>query len=227
MALIKCPECGREISDKAGACPGCGCPASEFKTICKSIVDQEDGNVNTEPKEPKCPYCSSRDIDEEGYCNECGMKISVYSENSAKKKSAVVDFDRIADELFEKYPFEQVKAIKELREKTGLDLKTARDMMYIRYRGKTATELERDRKLEAKEKRRRANENLRTSLNTLANLTAKDKTARCPKCGSTSITYIQKKSGFFGVEIMDGVFAGSSSSKGRCKCLKCGKEWKK
>lgn len=25
MALIKCPECGKEISDKAGACPHCGC----------------------------------------------------------------------------------------------------------------------------------------------------------------------------------------------------------
>lgn len=30
MALFKCPECGREISDKADCCPGCGCPASEF-----------------------------------------------------------------------------------------------------------------------------------------------------------------------------------------------------
>jgi len=26
MALIRCPECGREISDKATACPGCGYP---------------------------------------------------------------------------------------------------------------------------------------------------------------------------------------------------------
>lgn len=26
MALIKCPECGKEISDKAGNCPHCGCP---------------------------------------------------------------------------------------------------------------------------------------------------------------------------------------------------------
>lgn len=26
MALIKCPECGREISDTASACPGCGAP---------------------------------------------------------------------------------------------------------------------------------------------------------------------------------------------------------
>lgn len=28
MALIKCSECGREISDRAEACPGCGAPVS-------------------------------------------------------------------------------------------------------------------------------------------------------------------------------------------------------
>lgn len=28
MALIQCPECKREISDKASFCPGCGCPIS-------------------------------------------------------------------------------------------------------------------------------------------------------------------------------------------------------
>lgn len=28
MALIKCPECGKEISDKAVACINCGCPVS-------------------------------------------------------------------------------------------------------------------------------------------------------------------------------------------------------
>ena len=26
MALIKCSECGAEISDKATECPKCGCP---------------------------------------------------------------------------------------------------------------------------------------------------------------------------------------------------------
>lgn len=26
MALMKCPECTREVSDKATACPGCGHP---------------------------------------------------------------------------------------------------------------------------------------------------------------------------------------------------------
>lgn len=26
MAIIKCPECGKEISDKATSCPNCGFP---------------------------------------------------------------------------------------------------------------------------------------------------------------------------------------------------------
>ena len=30
MALIKCPECGKEVSDKAQSCPNCGCPLSEM-----------------------------------------------------------------------------------------------------------------------------------------------------------------------------------------------------
>lgn len=31
MALIKCSECGKEMSDKAVACPHCGCPISAMK----------------------------------------------------------------------------------------------------------------------------------------------------------------------------------------------------
>lgn len=30
MALITCPECGKEFSDKAPACPNCGCPIEEI-----------------------------------------------------------------------------------------------------------------------------------------------------------------------------------------------------
>jgi len=28
--LITCPECGAKVSDKAAACPNCGCPREEF-----------------------------------------------------------------------------------------------------------------------------------------------------------------------------------------------------
>lgn len=32
MALITCPDCGKQVSDKAPACPNCGCPISIPKT---------------------------------------------------------------------------------------------------------------------------------------------------------------------------------------------------
>ena len=32
MAIIKCPECSKEISDKAKSCPNCGCPLEEIVT---------------------------------------------------------------------------------------------------------------------------------------------------------------------------------------------------
>lgn len=30
MALIICPECGKQVSDKAAACPNCGCPITNY-----------------------------------------------------------------------------------------------------------------------------------------------------------------------------------------------------
>ena len=32
MALIDCEECGRQVSDKATACPNCGAPIGEIDT---------------------------------------------------------------------------------------------------------------------------------------------------------------------------------------------------
>ena len=40
MALIKCPECGKEISDKATVCPNCGYPITTEPTI-DSDADEE------------------------------------------------------------------------------------------------------------------------------------------------------------------------------------------
>lgn len=42
MALIKCPECGKEISDKASSCPNCGCPIEIQKTeVVNNISEQQ------------------------------------------------------------------------------------------------------------------------------------------------------------------------------------------
>ena len=40
MALIKCKECGHEVSDKASACPNCGCPIDSVETYQEQIDEE-------------------------------------------------------------------------------------------------------------------------------------------------------------------------------------------
>ena len=42
MALIVCTECGKEFSDKAAACPNCGCPTEEVKAVLSKGVANTD-----------------------------------------------------------------------------------------------------------------------------------------------------------------------------------------
>lgn len=59
MAMIKCPDCGREISDKAAACVGCGCPVTQ-------------STIAAETREADKPEV----VLMKGLCNKCG-KFSV------------------------------------------------------------------------------------------------------------------------------------------------------
>jgi hypothetical protein len=43
MAIIKCNECGKDVSDKAKNCPNCGCPI-DTKMYCPVC-----GSSNVEP----------------------------------------------------------------------------------------------------------------------------------------------------------------------------------
>ena len=71
MALIKCPECGKKVSDKANACIHCGYPLNEqkedFHIIENSYLDEDTvidnihkiaDNVlkSMEEKEPHSPF---------------------------------------------------------------------------------------------------------------------------------------------------------------------------
>lgn len=41
MAMIKCPECGKEISDRASNCPGCGYPIENQKIqVSSNVLEQ-------------------------------------------------------------------------------------------------------------------------------------------------------------------------------------------
>lgn len=53
MALIKCPECGREVSDKAAYCPNCGYPVDLIMTDSDSVgsvIDTANSTKSTDGK---------------------------------------------------------------------------------------------------------------------------------------------------------------------------------
>lgn len=54
MALINCPECEKEISDKAISCPNCGVPLNENKPIFIEKTDNEEYLC--------CPKCMSKEL---------------------------------------------------------------------------------------------------------------------------------------------------------------------
>lgn len=55
MALIKCRECGKEISDKASTCVNCGCP------ILKELV---------------CSECGYKLNENDKICKKCGCPVN-------------------------------------------------------------------------------------------------------------------------------------------------------
>lgn len=87
MALINCPECGKEISNKVEKCIHCGYPLS---------LDDRFGKLPLEYNEP-CPKCNSINWDNickdtgRVLCNTCFKLISLSPEREqayfAKKKA--------------------------------------------------------------------------------------------------------------------------------------------
>lgn len=77
MALIKCPECGREISDTSRICIHCGYPLEE--ELNKNVADI------------KCPECGTEISDNTNVCTQCGYEIIKQNKlASDDKKEAIV-----------------------------------------------------------------------------------------------------------------------------------------
>ena len=46
MAVIRCPECGNSISDRAEKCPHCGLPASYFSSLSKNTPHMKEAGLD-------------------------------------------------------------------------------------------------------------------------------------------------------------------------------------
>lgn len=65
MALIKCPKCGRDVSENAESCPACGFPIASRK------IENEKHN---------CPECGCELDNNITICTNCGYNIEVKKE---------------------------------------------------------------------------------------------------------------------------------------------------
>ena len=52
MALIKCVDCGKELSDRANACPNCGCPIENSLVTENSSTVEKNEEIVVENKKP-------------------------------------------------------------------------------------------------------------------------------------------------------------------------------
>ena len=69
MALIKCSECGHEVSDKAQHCPNCGCPIEQKLT---------------------CGECGAELSADDVICPNCGNPIRTKKKNRMTKATMML-----------------------------------------------------------------------------------------------------------------------------------------
>lgn len=99
MAIIKCPECGQEMSASAACCPQCGMPmdvihsvlaqqaaaAAPVETPASNEVPQQQQNVAT----VRCPECGQEMNASAECCPKCGMPMDVIQSVLAQQPAAV------------------------------------------------------------------------------------------------------------------------------------------
>lgn len=66
MALIKCPECGKQISDKAGSCPNCGWKvqlnSKQRKSVSDTQINKKEDNLIPPSRDKKSFFASPKGI---------------------------------------------------------------------------------------------------------------------------------------------------------------------
>lgn len=63
MALVQCPDCGRQVSNRAKTCPDCACPIDEVLTEQRDAERRERVAKTREmvdEEEVDCPKCDAR-----------------------------------------------------------------------------------------------------------------------------------------------------------------------
>lgn len=79
MAMISCPNCGKQISDRAKACPGCG-----------YVLHKKEKAIEEQPKKIVCEECGTEITPDMEVCPNCGCPIEKSGTESTDKESSDV-----------------------------------------------------------------------------------------------------------------------------------------
>lgn len=81
--LINCPECNKEVSDKAEICPNCGYKLQKLEPIIKGVYCPSCLDCGIKTKIEYCPYCHVKYKDSiQGTCEE----VDNYTKNHPELK---------------------------------------------------------------------------------------------------------------------------------------------
>lgn len=257
MALIKCPECGKEISDKSKVCIHCGYPMEEIKPLEKptNIVEEEiepipewdsEDNIFLDCKDGKYIKIENGVMTVELWGNQrakdiihnfslqyygvsmgfnIGMSLLNVSQGfytgvfDVVTRKKLDDFNKFKDIMSKYNLFKDRSRFSEIYKQTDEERKIT-DVKREKYR-----QIERARAEEEEQQRmqRLASQQEKVYRNM----------AKCPRCGSTSLSYDTKKLSIGRTLVGDAiagapgaVLGGLSSKKGYAVCLNCGKKWK-
>lgn len=89
--LINCPECNKQISDKAEMCPNCGYKLQKPEPIIKGVYCPSCLDCGIKTKIEYCPYCHVKYKDSiQGTCDE----VDNYTKNHPElKRSPEFSYD--------------------------------------------------------------------------------------------------------------------------------------
>lgn len=72
MGLVKCPDCGKMVSNRVTACPNCGCPSEFFEEAEQETQVENVSEISEKREEPKQTKGTTRERLEETTLVKCG-----------------------------------------------------------------------------------------------------------------------------------------------------------
>ena len=92
MALISCPNCGKQVSDKAPSCPSCGCVLFEEEPKKLNVIICEDCGFEVPDGVESCPNCGCPIENKQNIpkSEDSVQKVEVTSVNVSVNKSRII-----------------------------------------------------------------------------------------------------------------------------------------